>query len=151
MKLAGFISNVFFISLVLSCNDQQKAPTPEKVSPKTSSIDCYRYIKNNDTVVLKIKDLNGFVTGSLVYKLDQKDKNTGTIDGKMKGGLLIADYSFFSEGVKSVRQIAFKKKGNTFIEGYSESEEKNGKIIFKNAYALDFTHSMVLTAYDCEK
>ena len=151
MKLTGFILNVFFISLVLSCNDQKNTITAEIDSPKTSSTNCYRYINNNDTVVLKIEDVNGMVTGTLVYNLYQKDKNTGTIDGKMKGGLLIADYSFLSEGVKSVRQIAFKKKGNTFIEGYGESEEKNGKIIFKNADALDFTHSMVLTAYDCEK
>jgi hypothetical protein len=151
MKLTLFFSNVILISLVLSCNDQQKATTAEKELPKTSSTNCYRYINNNDTVVLNIKDVDGIVTGSLVYNLFQKDKNTGTIEGKMKGVLLIADYLFLSEGVKSVRQVAFKKTGNTFTEGFGESEEKNGKTTFKNADALDFTHSMVLTAYDCEK
>ncbi len=49
----------------------------------------------------------------------------------MTGELLIADYSYNSEGIQSVRQIAFKKTGKTFIEGYGETETKNGKTIFK--------------------
>jgi hypothetical protein len=49
-----------------------------------------------------------------------------------------------------MRQVAFKKTGNTFVEGYGESEEVNGKMIFKNADSLDFSHSFKLVAYECE-
>jgi hypothetical protein len=150
MKLTAFISTLFIIGLVLSCNEQQKEPVPGQNLPKTNSTNCYSYITSKDTVILKTTNANGMVSGSLFYNLYQKDKNSGTIKGKMKGDLLIADYSFNSEGVLSVRQIAFKKTGNTFVEGYGESEEKNGKMIFKNADSLDFSHSFKLVAYDCE-
>ena len=150
MKLTAFISTLLIICLVLSCNEQQKEPAPGKNLPKTNSTNCYRYITNTDTVILKTTDANGMVSGTLIYNLYQKDKNSGTIKGKMKGDLLIAVYSFNSEGVLSMRQVAFKKTGNTFVEGYGESEEENGKMIFKNADSLDFSHSFKLVAYECE-
>src|SRR6478672_6051619 len=150
MNLTGFISALLIICLVFSCNQQQNPPAPEKNLPKINSTNCYRYITNKDTVILKTTDANGMVSGTLFYNLYQKDKNSGTIQGKMKGDLLIADYSFNSEGVTSVRQVAFKKTGNTFIEGYGESVEENGKMNFKNADSLDFSHSFRLVAYVCE-
>ena len=107
-------------------------------------------LNNHDTVILKTIDVNGIITGTLVYNLYEKDKNRGTIQGKMKGDLLIADYSFTSEGTFSVRQVVFKKSDTTFIEGYGDIEDKNGKTIFKNTDSLDFTNSIILNEYDCK-
>ena len=144
--LAGVISSI------VSCNSQrQKSKEDTQSTNKTSSLNCYRYINKADTIILKTIYVNGFVTGTLVYNLYQKDKYSGTIQGQMKGELLIADFSFFSTGVKSVRQVAFKKTKKTFIEGYGNTEEKNGKTVFKNIDSLNFTHSIVLVQADCEK
>ena len=148
------IVSVFLIAiacLIFSCNSQQqesensKAPVQEKVA------DCYHYINNKDTIILKTINVNGFITGTLIYNLYEKDKNRGTIQGAIKRGLLIADYTFLSEGTKSIRQVAFKKDGENFIEGYGDIEDKDGKTIFKNIDSLTFSSRVILKPYDCEK
>lgn len=97
-----------------------------------------------------MRSANGLVTGTLMYNFYEKDKNTGTIEGKIDGDILFADYTFNSEGVKSVRPVAFKVTGNQFIEGYGETEENNGKMSFKNKDSLNFDHSITLAPFDCE-
>lgn len=135
--------------MLSSCvNSQQEAKT-NKPSTETSSTNCYRYINNKDTVMLKTVDTNGLVTGTLTYNFYEKDKNKGTIKGKIAGDMLFADYTFSSEGVESVRPVAFKKTGANLMEGYGETENINGKTIFKNRDSLSFAHSIVLKPYDC--
>ncbi len=77
------------------------------------------------------------VTGELVYDYFEKDKNTGTIKGEMKGDTLFAEYIFMSEGINSVREVAFLQKGDDLIEGYGDVEEQTAKIVFKNKAALN--------------
>ena len=139
------------LSLIVSCGSQPQESKEDIASANVSPLVCYRYINKADTIILKTIYVNGFVTGTLVYNLYQKDKYSGTIQGQMKGELLIADFSFFSEGVKSVRQVAFKKKGKNYIEGYGEAENKNGKTTFKDIDSLNFTHSIVLREVDCDQ
>jgi len=133
------------IPIFLSCNNQEQEPA------KTEKLNCYSYTNNKDTAMLNTVLTNGQLTGTLIYNLFEKDKNIGTIQGVMKGDLLIADYTFNSEGVQSVRQVAFKKSGNTFIEGYGMTETKNEKTIFVNTDSLIFNNSIVFTEVDCEK
>lgn len=138
-------------SLVLSCNNQSQEST-ENVTPSMLSYStCYSYTNNKDTVLLKTTSVKDTVTGTLSYNYYQKDKNNGKIEGQMKGDLLIVDYLFLSEGVQSIRQIAFKKIGNTLIEGYGEVEDKNGKTIFKNTDSLIFNQTIILSEVECEK
>jgi hypothetical protein len=53
----------------------------------------------------------------------------------------VADYTFMSEGIQSTRQVAFKKDGNSFIEGYGD---------FKNVDSLNFNTSMKLVEIACQ-
>ena len=85
----------------------------------------------------------------MVYKLSAKDKNTGTIQGNIKDDLLVAKYTFMSEGVESVREVAFKLKGNTFTEGYGEIEMKNEIATLKDIHNLTFNNQMPLTEIPC--
>ena len=147
-KLSFFLG---IISLFFSCNNHHQESTINKPVTKPGQLNCYRYVNNRDTVILRTTSVNGSITGTLVYNFYEKDKNKGTIQGQMKSELLIADYTYYSEGVQSVRQIAFKKNGKTFIEGYGEPETKNGKTIFKNIDSLDFNHSIILNEIDCGK
>jgi hypothetical protein len=139
------------LSFFFSCNNGQQDVHEKKSPAVKSELNCYRYIKNKDTVILKIKTENDLVNGTLIYNLYEKDKNTGTIDGKMDGEILLADYTFNSEGTTSVRPVAFKKSGNNFIEGFGETENKNGKAAFKNKDSLHFDHSFILIPFDCNK
>ena len=148
LKLIAFFGVVSFFS---SCADQQQSSKTNEKAEETKSISCYRYINNRDTVILKTALINGFLTGILEYKFYEKDRNQGTIQGKMNGDILFADYSFSSEGTVSRRQVAFKKIGENFVEGYGETQNINGKEVFKNTDSLDFTHSVILQPYDCGK
>ena len=132
-------------SLFVSCNSQtkkaDKKASPEAETKTPSAINCYRYASATDTILLKVIHIGNSVTGTLVYSLKEKDKNKGTIQGNMNGNILIADYTFMSEGTQSIRQVAFKKEGNSFVEGYGD---------FKNSDSLNFNTSMKLAEFDCQ-
>lgn len=142
-------------SLLAACNSSEegagKSGEKKEATQAQSPLNCYRYATEKDTVLLKLIHIENSITGILVYKFSEKDKNEGTILGSMKGDLLVADYTFMSEGIQSTRQIAFKLQGNTFVEGYGESFEQDGKIFFKDLDSLDFNHSIKLAEYPCQQ
>lgn len=119
-------------------------------TPETNSTDCYQYIKNKDTASLKINIEGEELTGNLNYNLFEKDRNSGTIAGEMKGDTIIAEYTFDSEGMRSVREVVFVKRidGNIY-EGTGEVMEKGGKMVFKDRSALKFSPAMVFTKTNC--
>ena len=131
--------------LFASCNSQNEDAgkiSAQQVSTKKSSpINCYSYATATDTIILKVIHVGNSITGTLVYSLKEKDKNKGTIQGNMRGDILVADYTFMSEGIQSTRQVAFKKEGNSFIEGYGD---------FKNLDSLNFNTSMKLVEIACQ-
>ncbi len=148
----NFKLTFFSIAIVLlsACDHpKQESKTSQPVA-QTNITTCYRYIHNRDTVLLNTIYTNGLVTGTLLYNFYEKDKNQGTIKGKITGDTIFADYTFQSEGVKSVRQVAFKKVGENLMEGYGETENSNGKTVFKNMDSLSFTHSIELKPYNCK-
>lgn len=138
------------IVIVLTCCQKQTHESRSPSDAETTGPKCYEYISNGDTILLNLS-IDKSVTGTLVYNLFQKDKNTGTIQGDMNGPLLIADYSFFAEGVNSVRQVVFKKVENTFVEGSGDVVEQYGKTAFKNIDSLKYDGPVVLTETACEK
>lgn len=151
--LASAVLMVFFISCK---NEKTEAEVPviqeSTAVQETVSEECYLGILKKDTVSmsLSIKG-NQLSSGKLNYKFFEKDKNEGSLIGEMKGDTLFADYTFMSEGVSSVRQVAFLKKGNTYLEGYGDIEENSGKTIFKNTKQIKFDGKIVLSKVDCKK
>jgi hypothetical protein len=142
MKATQFI---IIASLMTSCNTKQTAsdstkPT-EAATANPSAMNCYSYASSSDTITLKLIHIGSSVTGTLVYSLKEKDKNKGTIQGNMQADLLTADYTFMSEGIQSIRKVAFKKEGNSFVEGYGD---------FNNIDSLKFNSSMKLVEVDCK-
>lgn len=129
------ISAPFFFS---SCKEK-------KDSPKIQTVECYASYNMGDTVVLKMQHAGDIVTGTLQYKIREKDANSGTIKGTTQGDLLLADYTFTSEGLVSVRQVAFKKIGDSYVEGFGEIDTTTTNIQFKNTDLLDFNNSIKLT------
>ncbi len=144
---------LFCTALFAACNsteEKKEATTTEPDTPATSSNNCYRYASGPDTITLKLVHVGDAITGTLVYDFNEKDDNKGTIQGKMKGDVLLADYTFMSEGTASTREVAFKLEGTTFVEGQGEAVEKNGKTVFKDPDALDFSAPVRLGEIDCK-
>ena len=148
------INTIIFLGLFISCNSQKE--NTEKQDPQlsdakaSSPINCYRYANEADTVILKVVHVGNSITGTLVYSLKEKDSNKGTIQGVMRDNILVADYTFMSEGKQSIRQVAFKLEGNTFIEGYGDSFNQSEKIKFKNLDSLTFSSSIKLAEIACQ-
>ena len=147
--------------LIASCNNKSKENTSTTTTSTDTnnkepemrvqipSISCYLYVSGKDSVKLRLEKFPNVVTGSLSYLFNEKDKNTGTIDGVLHGDTLIADYTFMSEGKSSVRLVAFLVKDSSVIEGYASVEEKDGKTIFKDLSSLDFGKGTILKRRDC--
>ncbi|MCV9926999.1 hypothetical protein OIU83_05025 [Flavobacterium sp. LS1R49] len=149
MKKIMLIIGVFTMVLV-SC----KKNKPEEVTldaVESVGEQCFESVINKDTIKMTLNtNSRNEVNGELIYKIYEKDKNEGTINGTIKGDTLIADYTFQSEGVSSVREVAFLKKGTTYIDGYGDLIEKNGKMVFKDKKTLKFDAKMTLSKVDCK-
>ena len=113
--------------------------------------ECYVGKTGNRIVELSLKIEGRLVTGTLNYLPEQKDKNVGQIKGSMMGDTLLADYTFMSEGIESVREIIFLKIAGGFKEGYAAVKDQNGKMIFEDRKNADFSKSTLLAKVDCKK
>lgn len=155
MKKVILLSAVF-ISVLVSCKNEkemEKAPVSlDGIDLKPVSEECYSAIIKKDTISMSL-NLKGsqVVSGNLSYKFFEKDKNEGTLVGVIKQDTLVAEYTFMSEGVSSVRQVVFLKQGNTYVEGYGDVVDDNkGKVTFKDINQLKFKGNIVLSKVDCK-
>ncbi len=148
----------FVITLTVSCNNNSEQEKTSMATDTAKTVEnkiqvpvstCYANLSKKDTVRLKVEVFENVVTGSLVYKLHQKDSNKGEFEGQMKGDTLVADYKFMSEGTQSVRQVIFLVNDSTAREGYGNMEEKNGKMVFKNVKDVVFGNGMILKREEC--
>lgn len=145
------------VALMISCKKEVKEevvmPTVQDEMPveEPAVKECYLAVIKKDTISLNltIKD-SSLEQGELNYNFFEKDKNQGTLAGTFKGDTLFADYTFMSEGKSSVREVVFLKKGNIFIEGYGDVEEKDNKTTFKDKKKLFFDSKIVLSKTDCK-
>ena len=156
-KLISII--LFAATIAASCKNEPKkttdattiVDTAKTVENKTTTpvASCYSYIKDKDTVTLKMESSANNVTGKLTYKLYQKDSNKGELTGQLNGDTLLADYKFMSEGQLSTRQVIFLIRNNVAKEGYGKMEEKNGKMVFKDMKGVSFETGLALNKVEC--
>lgn len=141
--------------ILASCQTKTTEETIDSLanSPDTTVADgklCYIYINKRDTVSLSYTKAGNSIAGELSNNLFEKDKNSGHINGIVKGDTIIADYTAQGEGVTSVRQVAFLKKGDQLLQGYGDTKDKDGKMVFVNEHKLTFIDALALTATNCK-
>ena len=151
--------SILFLTALAGCIAACQNKSPEqKIDSMTNQPDtnitaskaCYSYINGKDTVSLSYTTAGNAVAGKLNFNYFGKDRNTGTINGMIKGDTILADYTFNSEGKSSIRQVAFLKKDDKLLEGYGDTEEKDGKIAFKNVAGLKYIDALSLKAIPCK-
>lgn len=147
---------VIVLVVFISCKKTTPAPEIVPNDPKEVEVlepsgdQCYSSRLNGNIVALSFNvNSHQEVNGKLSYNLTGKDKNEGTLVGNMKGDTLIADYTFISEGVSSVREVVFLQKDGTLIEGYGDVTDANNKVTFKDKKKLKFDTKNTLTKVDC--
>jgi hypothetical protein len=149
------VLSIVFMSILVSCKKEKEAApaaVEQIVADEPVSEECYRAILKKDTIsmTLALKG-NQLTSGKLSYNFYEKDKSFGTLVGKIKGDTLFADYAFMSEGLATVRQVVFLKKGNTYVEGYGDvTDDNKGKVTFKDVAQLKFDGNIVLSKVDCK-
>lgn len=143
-KLTGDVGYLFILacSLVAACSGSRTEETRAVTT-------CYTYTTDSDSIMLQLTRNGDAVEGELTYILYEKDINRGTIKGVMEGDTLFADYTFRSEGITSVREVAFVKHGDELVEAFGELEEQNGKVVFSDPSLLSLNESVVLKASAC--
>lgn len=158
MKLVIQKTLLFFLLLLaFACNNEPRQTSISGTdTPKTDEMKimipaqtCYASSTGKDSVFLKTERFPNVVTGTLEYRFYEKDRSMGEIEGKLFGDTLIADYTFASEGIKSVRQVVFLLQNDLAIEGYGEMAKKDGKLIFKNIKEVKFGNSFKLHKTSC--
>lgn len=149
--ISFFVVLFIFISCKKEVNPSEEIMLSEdKVVLTQAQRFCYQGIVKNDTINLKFEiDSNQVVKGDLAYFYFEKDKNEGTINGRMIGDTLKATYNFISEGIESAREVVFLKKGKIMIEAYGDTEQIEQKIVFKDSKKLFFDSVTVLSELNC--
>lgn len=150
------ISALIISASLFSCQERTKVTGKKDHNDTTAGNvpvaeqTCYAYVKGKDTAQLKLITTGIVSTGELNYKWFEKDKNMGSIEGEMHGDTLVANYTFNSEGQQSVRQVVFLKKGNQFLEGFGDVEEKDGKVRYKDLSKLKFDNAVIFEKIACK-
>jgi len=146
----------FFISckknaIVPSFNESSETENKlENFETKNEKISgCYLFSKDSSIVEMEIINEGEQFSGKLRYALFEKDANQGTFKGSISNDILIANYTFMSEGIESTRQIAFLIKNSKLIEGFGEVETNDKVTTFKNKDSLNFSADLVLEKTDC--
>ena len=110
---------------------------------------CYQNVLNGDTAFLKLNVHEFKVDGTLNYKRAQKDSNEGTFTGVIRGEIIVINYNFQSEGKNSMREIAFKIKGDQLIEGFGDILMKGDSSVFENVASLNFQDAQTFDKIAC--
>ena len=99
---------------------------------------CYLQILQRDSFTASLQQQGNILTGKLSFNNYEKDKNSGTVTGKLNGQILKLWYNFNSEGMKSVMEVYFKKEGNKLIRGTSDMGTKGDTSFFLNKDAIKY-------------
>lgn len=159
------MKNFIFLIVVLvaSCNSgtttkdnmqDQSSDTVKNINAKDNAkfdllSGCYQNVLNGDTAFLKLNVHEFVVDGTLNYKRSQKDSNEGTFTGVIKGEIIVINYNFQSEGTTSIREIAFKIKGDQLVEGYGDILMKGDSAVFTNVASLKFQDAQTFNKIAC--
>lgn len=158
MKMRKHFIMVALAMFTIACNSSS---SPKKAADSTITAEtavvaaaesrtCYVHYENRDSIYLDLHTKGEQVNGTLNISLYEKDRNTGTVSGIVKGDTILLDYTFQSEGMQSVRQVAYLQKDGKLIEGFADVQEQDGKTSFKSLSDLKFDDSMVLEQSACK-
>jgi hypothetical protein len=155
MKRLFVILFLFAAGCTSQNRNDSKLTETKSTKEKLSAVNlegCYLSVFNKDTSHLKIIANGNRITGELSYKRFEKDSNKGTINGEIKDSLIVAYYTFQSEGVTSVREVAFKPSGKGLLEGFGDIEiSKTGDTAkFTHLARLQFNEGPTFIKQDCK-
>ncbi|HUM65242.1 MAG TPA: hypothetical protein PLV32_05330 [Chitinophagaceae bacterium] len=145
--------------LLSSCNDeastsengamQDTTKALELVKSDTVPTGCFIQINGKDTANLQLEAKANGVSGSLSYRIFEKDRNDGTVQADLAGDIIRGWYLFKSEGVVSVREVAWKVNGDELLPATGELTQRNDTTLFAKPDNLKFDNSQPFRKVPC--
>lgn len=123
--------------------------TVQSTAADTTISGCYMMTVKRDTANFQIAVKGKNVMGPLSINNYEKDRNSGTFEGELNGDILMGWYLFKSEGMMSVRQVAWKVSGNSLWPATGEVRERNDSAMFVNPDKLQFDSTRALKKVRC--
>ena len=125
IKILLLVLGTFFLGILMYFVINKNYTIP--IVTENGIVGCYVAHLAKDVFTLKITFQEGdLLDGKLNINNAEKDSSTGTLKGTYKNGIILADYTFASEGTLSVNQVIFKKVGIDFVRGYGQPDDATG-------------------------
>ena len=155
LKSIGLLSWFLFAG---ACNNNGKSSA--EINPDTAtntttiavdslSSGCYSQIIERDTSLLQIEQKGNTVNGTLSYSIYQKDRNDGTLQADVTGDIIKGWYLFKSEGIVSVREVAWKINADELWPATGEVIQRNDTTLFAQPDKLKFDSSRPFKKVAC--
>ena len=132
--------------------EAQKEKDREAIEKSYSVIDmsgCFWKIKGRDTLVAWLVQTENTITGKLSFDNFEKDGSSGTVHGTVEGDLIKLWNSFESEGMKTVKEVWFKKQGDSLLRAVGPSAVKADSSYFTDHGAIKFSADQSFQKVDC--
>ncbi len=157
MRKLSVIILVFLAGCTSSHDEKVNASVNDSATVRSGSIPlknnpsgCYAWHSGKDSAGLSLQVSGNKVTGTLNYNLYEKDSNKGSISGNIENDLIVADYTFQSEGMTSVREVVFKIDGDNLIEGFGDIDVEGDTARYKNKTELEYNTERPFVKTDCK-
>jgi hypothetical protein len=156
MKIAHIVLVIAVLGLIGTLvMTRLRAPAPATtlvpVVTRGSIVGCYRATISKDIYTMKIDSQDGLsIEGTLSYKNFEKDSSEGTLTGVYDGAMLFGDYTFKSEGVNSIAQVAFKKTPDGFVRGFGSTQTVGNKEMLTDTTTLSYDSSPIFVKTECK-
>lgn len=146
---AGLLSSCD-ANFTTSVSETKTEDTTIQSVPTISGQHCYAYTSDKDSIFMTVDINNKSASGTLVYKLSEKDKNEGTFTGTMNADTLFATYHFSSEGVMSDRKIIFVLNDSKAVEVFYHDVIEGKTVRYKSQKELSLEHIFALSKQNCK-
>ena len=124
-----------FLCLSSGCEPEKSGSQPPVIA---NAAQCFTWSIGENTAMARLSIEGTQVKGTLEYDFAEKDDKKGKLNGTLSNDIIMAEYTFMSEGQESVMEVVFKLQGNKLIQGNAEMEEQGGKLVFKDGVKLSF-------------
>lgn len=146
----GVLLGAAIIAIIaMSVGKRQEHAVAPSTTPD-SILGCYQATIGKDVYTLHITALQGTrVQGSVAFTNYEKDSSSGTFDGTYDGKILLGNYTFDAEGMRSVRELAFQKTATGFVEGFGPVTVIDGREAFVDRSLISYDEGIEFDSHPC--
>lgn len=146
------------LAFLFACNDsgnnEEKTVAPDSSTQNPSAgpapvHNCFRSILKRDTMVACLYIKGNDVTGRLTFDNFEKDGSSGDVHGTLHQDTVKLWYDFNSEGMKSVMEVYFLKKGDQLVRGIGDVATKGDTAYFSRKGDITFDANQTFDYVEC--